>query len=183
MVKEEPFIYLPTDNQEVARIREFFGLSRNFPTSDLFVRNSLGEPLRAIYISNSLVRHVINRNPTLRLLNAGTRLFVRQPDPKSETTCLWRAHSDGLELVDPFLGKERAINASVDEIWELLKSGSQFPLIRNLKEGIRDKISQLPNGGFVIRVDPSASKLTDLTVPFSMPMWKSPMAVKYVFCG
>jgi multisite-specific tRNA:(cytosine-C5)-methyltransferase len=181
MVKEEPFVYLPTDHPELNHIREFFGLSPSFPTTDLFVRNAIGEPLRAIYISNALVRGVLNRNPTIRLLNAGTRLFVRQADPKSESTCLWRVHSDGLELVDPFLGSQRVVKAGVDEIWELLKSGSQFPLISSLKQGIRDQIFNLPNGGFVIRVDPSKSELTDLTVPFSMPMWKSPMAVKYIF--
>jgi hypothetical protein len=34
------------------------------------------------------------------------------------------------------------------------------------------------NGGFVLRVDPSASQATDMNVPFSLPMWKSPFAIK-----
>lgn len=120
----------------------------------------------------------MHRNPTVRLLNAGTRLFVKQPDPKAGAECLWRTHSDGLELIDPFLGPDRVVNASVDEIWELLKTGSLFPLIRNLKPNLREQIEKMKNGGFVIRVDPSASEVTDMNVPFSMPMWKSPQAVK-----
>jgi multisite-specific tRNA:(cytosine-C5)-methyltransferase len=178
--KEEPFVYLSADHPDLALVRKFFDLSPHFPTTDLFVRNATGEPLRAIYITNSLVRNVLNRNPTLRLLNAGTRLFVKQPDPKSEAECLWRIHSDGLSLIDPFLGDRRVIDASVDDIWELLKDGAQFPLIRNLKPNLRDRISKISTGGFVIRVDPSSSEATDMNVPFSMPMWKSPQAVKYV---
>lgn len=177
--KEEPFVYLPADHPDITLVRKFFGLSAHFPTTDLFVRNATGEPLRAIYISSPLVREVLNRNPTIRLLNAGTRLFVRQPDPKSEAECLWRIHSDGLSLIDPFLGNNRVVDANVDDIWELLKAGGQFPLIRDLKPALRDRISKMSNGGFVIRVDPSSSEMTEMNVPFAMPMWKSPQAVKY----
>lgn len=179
--KEEPFVYLPADHPDIELVRKFFSLSPQFPTTDLFVRNATGEPLRAIYITNSLVRDVLSRNPTIRLLNAGTRLFVRQPDPKSEAECLWRVHSDGLNLIDPFLGDKRIVDASVDDIWELLKVGAQFPLIRSLKPTLRDRISKMTTGGFVIRVDPSTSEITEMNVPFSMPMWKSPHAVKYIF--
>jgi multisite-specific tRNA:(cytosine-C5)-methyltransferase len=177
--KEEPFVYLPTDHPDLALVRKFFGLSPHFPTTDLFVRNATGEPLRGIYITNSLVREVLNRNPTIRLLNAGTRLFVKQPDPKSEAECLWRIHSDGLSLIDPFLGDNRIVDASVDDIWEIMKSEAQFPLIRDLKPILKDRISNMSNGGFVIRVDPSGSEMTEMNVSFSLPMWKSPHAVKY----
>jgi multisite-specific tRNA:(cytosine-C5)-methyltransferase len=181
MGKEEPFIYLPSDHHEIDLVRRFFDLSPKFPTTDLFVRNATGEPLRAIYITSSFVREVIHRNPTIRLLNAGTRLFVRQPDPKSEAECLWRIHSDGLSLIDPFLGEARLVYATVDEIWELLRVGAQFPLIQSLKENLGKQILRMKNGGFVIRVDPSSSETTDMNVPFSMPMWKSPMAVKWSY--
>ena len=176
--KEEPFVYLPSDHPDLQEIRKFYDLSETFPTSDLFVRNAAGEPIRAIYISNPLVQQVLHHNPTMRLLNAGTRLFVKQPDPKSAATCQWRIQSDGLSLIDPFMGPRRIVNAKVDEIWELLKTGSQFPLIRDLKENLRSQIEKLENGGFVIRVDPSGSTETEMNVPFSMPMWKSPHAVK-----
>jgi multisite-specific tRNA:(cytosine-C5)-methyltransferase len=177
--KEEPFVYLPTDHPDIESIRKFFALSPTFPTDNLFVRNATGEPLRAIYITNSLVKQILHRNPTIRLLNAGTRLFVRQPDPKSGADCLWRIHSDGLTLIDSFLGDDRLVYADVDEIWDLLKTGSQFPLVRDLKENIRDQIFKLKNGGFVIRVDLSKGSITHMNLPFSMPMWKSPQAVKY----
>lgn len=80
--------------------------------------------------------------------------------------------------MDPFLGDDRVVYANVDEIWDLLKSGAQFPLIRSLSSNLRDRISEMGNGGFVIRVDPSKSEITDMNVPFCMPMWKSPHAVK-----
>ena len=176
--KEEPFVYLPHDHPELELICNFFGLSQ-LPTSDLFVRNATGDPLRAIYITTPFVKEVLSRNPSIRLLNAGTRLFVKQPDPKSGAECLWRIHSDGLSLIDPFLGEKRVVYAHVDEIWELLKIQSIFPLIRSLKANLRDQILKLNAGGFIIRVDPSNSK-TDMNVPFSIPMWRSAQAVKYV---
>ena len=174
--KEEPFIYIRPDHPDFAQIRTFYALSPNFPTTDLFVRNSTGDPVRAIYITNSLVKQVIHRNPNLQLLNAGTRLFVKQPDHKSNAESLWRIHSDGLSLIDPFLGPTRVVSASVDEIWELLRDGAQFPLTRDLNLRLQEQVMKLGNGGFVIRVDPQGS---EMSVPFSMPMWKSPMAVKY----
>ena len=174
--KEEPFIYIRPDHPDFSQIRNFYALSPNFPTTDFFVRNSTGDPVRAIYITNPLVKEVIHRNPTMHLLNAGTRLFVKQPDHKSNAESLWRIHSDGLALIDPFLGPTRVVNARVDEIWELLRGGAQFPLIGDLNPRLQEQVLKLGNGGFVIRVDPQGS---EMTVPFSMPMWKSPMAVKY----
>lgn len=81
-------------------------------------------------------------------------------------------------MIDPFLGPTRVVNARVDEIWELLRGGAQFPLIGDLNPRLQEQVLKLGNGGFVIRVDPQGS---EMTVPFSMPMWKSPMAVKYNF--
>ena len=173
--KEEPFIYIRPDHPDFSQIRAFYAISPNFPTSELFVRNSTGDPVRAIYITNPFVKEVILRNPNLRLLNAGTRLFVKQPDHKSNAESLWRIHSDGLALIDPFLGETRVVNARVDEIWELLRGGAQFPLIRELNPRLQEQILKIGNGGFVIRVDPQGS---EMSVPFSIPMWKSPMAVK-----
>jgi len=175
---EEPFAFIPPSHPELALIRSFFNLSPHFPMTDLFVRNSTGEPLRAIYIASPLVQTIIQRNPALHLLNAGTRLFVRQPDTKGDAQCLWRIHSDGLALIDAFLGSERVIGAKVDEVREILKENAQFPLIKDLGERLRSKISALGNGGFILRVDPSTSEATDMNVPFSLPMWKSPHAIK-----
>ena len=177
--KEEPFVYLPSDHPDIETIRKFFDLSPQFPTTNLFVRNATGDPLRAIYITTPLVQELLQSNPKIRLLNAGARLFVKQPDPNCEIECFWRIHSDGLGLIDSFLGK-RVVNASVDEVWDLLKSEAHFPLIRNLKTNLQDEISGLGNGGFVIRVDPSKGGIAEMKEPFSMPMWKSPHAVKYV---
>jgi multisite-specific tRNA:(cytosine-C5)-methyltransferase len=174
--KEEPFVYIRPDHSDFSQIRTFYALSPSFPTTDLFARNSTGDPVRAIYITNPLVKEVIHRNPNMRLLNAGTRLFVKQPDHKSNAESLWRIHSDGLTLIDPFLGPTRVVSARVDEIWELLRQGAQFPLIRDLNPRLQEQVSKMGNGGFVIRVDPQGS---EMSVPFTMPMWKSPMAVKY----
>ena len=175
---EEPFNFIPPSHPELTLIRTFFNLSPHFPMTDLFVRNSTGEPLHAIYIASPLVQAIIRRNPALRLLNAGTRLFVRQPDTKGHAKCLWRIHSDGLSLIDAFLGPERVIGAKVDEIRGILKENAQFPLIKDVDERLRNKISALGNGGFILRVDPSTSEATDMNVPFSLPMWKSPHAIK-----
>jgi multisite-specific tRNA:(cytosine-C5)-methyltransferase len=176
--KEEPFTFLAPDHPELENIRAFFDLHPEFPTTDLFVRNSKGDPLNAIYITSSLVKDLMHRNPSAHILNAGVRLFSNQNDPKSGAKCFWRVNSDGLDLVDPFLGPKRVVYAEVDEIWELLKTGAQFPLVAGLKKGLREQISKLATGGFVVRIDPSKSGMTDMNVPFAIPMWKSPMAVK-----
>jgi multisite-specific tRNA:(cytosine-C5)-methyltransferase len=175
---EEPFTFIPPSHPELTIIRTFFNLSPRFPMTDFFVRNSTGEPLRAIYIASPFVQAIIQRNPTLTLLNAGTRLFVRQTDTKGDAKCLWRVHSDGLSLIDPFFGPERVIEAEVDEIRDLLDETVQFPLIKKLDTRLRESISALGNGGFIMRVDTSTSQATDMDVPFSLPMWKSPYAVK-----
>ena len=175
---EEPFVFLPHDHPDLHNIRTFHAIDPSFPTNDLFVRNAKGDPLRAIYIVTPLVKELMTRNPTARILNAGTRLFVKQPDHKSDAGSFWRVHSDGLTLIDSFLGKDRVVTADVDEVWELLKSGPQFPPIRNLAPNLRDQVSGLRNGGFVIRVNPAKSGRTEIKVPFTMPMWKSPSAVK-----
>ena len=51
-----------------------------FPTSNVLVRNPDGETARVLYISNDIVKTIIQNNSyeRLRLTAAGTKIFAKQ---------------------------------------------------------------------------------------------------------
>lgn len=114
--KEEPYIYLSPEDEQVKTCLEFFELSPDFPVESLLVRNAQGLPLRQIYFTSPLVRALLlsNSHARMRLISCGVKLFSRQDSGKDGTyRCKWRVISEGLEVLRPFMGPRRIIKANV----------------------------------------------------------------------
>ena len=55
-------------------------MSSNFPSSNLLVRNPIGDTVRSLYMVNDVVKSIVQHNDyaRIRLMTAGTKVFGKQ---------------------------------------------------------------------------------------------------------
>nr|OQO20247.1 hypothetical protein B0A51_17063 [Rachicladosporium sp. CCFEE 5018] len=160
---EESFKYLPPTHLELLSIAQFYALSPLFPTSRFLVRNPAGDPVKGIYYSSRLVRDILNANTNrgqgFKFVHAGVKMFMKQDVQGQEGVCRWRIQSEGLGILEGWVGESRVVR-----LW---KRGTlrrllveMFPKVggedgqegwRGLGE-IGERVSQLSMGCCVLRV-------------------------------
>lgn len=154
---EEPFKYLPPDHLELVSIYEFYNLSPDFPRDRFMVRNATGEPVKTIYYTSLLARDILttNEGTGLKFVHCGVKMFVRQ-DVQKENTCKWRIQTDGLPVLEAWVGEERVVRLwKKSTLKKLLVE--MFPKVdgegwRELGE-IGERVRDIEYGCCVLRVE------------------------------
>lgn len=109
-IHEEPYKYLPADHPELLKIYEFYQISERFPKDRFMVRNATGEPVKAIYYTSTHVRDILNENEGrgMKFVQAGVKMFMKQ-DAQGQDICRWRIQSEGLSILEPWVGEQRIV--------------------------------------------------------------------------
>ncbi|KAI9892011.1 MAG: regulator of (H+)-ATPase in vacuolar membrane [Vezdaea aestivalis] len=107
---EEPFIFLPADHPELEFIFRFYNLHARFPRNRFMVRNSAGMPTKGIYYTSGLCRDILmaNEGSGIKFIHCGVKMFVKQ-DIQLQETCPWRIQSEGLPIIEAWVGGERVV--------------------------------------------------------------------------
>ena len=119
---EEPFKYLDPNHEELQSIYSFYHLSPRFPRDRFMVRNALGNPVKTIYYTSSLARTILveNEGKGMKFVHCGVKMFVKQ-DVQKPGVCKWRIQTDGLPLLEAWVGEERVVKLwSRDTLRKLL---------------------------------------------------------------
>ncbi|KAM0749571.1 S-adenosyl-L-methionine-dependent methyltransferase [Meredithblackwellia eburnea MCA 4105] len=176
--KEEPYIFLDPEDEQVKICVDFFDLDPSFPLSSLLVRNASGQALRTIYFTSPIVRELLlsNSYKRMRLTSCGVKLFARQDASRDGVfRCKWRVLAEGLELIRPFMGPKRVIRCKPDTLRVFMEALSTS--IENIKdEEFVKRINEMEPGSCVLEVAVAGSDVEfeqDLVLPF----WKSKASV------
>lgn len=156
---EEPFKYLDPNHDELQSIYSFYHLSPRFPRDRFMVRNAMGNPVKTIYYSSDLARTILveNEGKGMKFVHCGVKMFVKQ-DVQKPGVCKWRIQTDGLPLLEAWVGKDRVVNVwSRDTLKKLLVE--MFPKVtgggwKDLGE-IGERVRDIEMGCCLLRVEPS----------------------------
>ena len=156
---EEPFKYLSPDHPELQFIYEFYNLSPSFPRDRFVVRNASGNPVRTIYYSSTLARDILieNEGKGIKFVHCGVKMFVSQ-DVQKVGVCPWRIQSEGLPILEGWVGEERVVRLrSRETLRKLLVE--MFPKVtgegwQELGE-IGERVRDISMGCCVLRVEKS----------------------------
>lgn len=173
---EEPFKYIPTDHPEVKTIEAFYNLSPRFPRDRFMVRNAMGDPAKTIYYTSALIRDILveNEGKGIKFIHGGVRMFMKQ-DVQGEGVCRWRIQSEGMPILEGYVGEERIVRLYRRETLRKLLI-EMFPKVddgvwKNLGE-IGERVRDISMGCCVLRIEPS-----DQDGGFSermvLPLWRS----------
>lgn len=107
---EEPYKYLRPDHPELQSIYDFYDISSRFPRGRYMVRNATGEPVKAIYYTSDHVRDILtcNEGQGIKFVQAGVKMFMKQ-DAQGQDICRWRIQSEGIPILEPWVGEARVV--------------------------------------------------------------------------
>lgn len=156
---EEPFKYLSPDHPELQSIYEFYDLSPRFPRDRFMVRNASGNPVRTIYYTSTLARDILieNEGKGIKFVHCGVKMFVSQ-DVQKVGVCPWRIQSEGLPILEGWVGEDRVVRLrSRETLRKLLVE--MFPKVtgegsQELGE-IGERVRDISMGCCVLRVEKS----------------------------
>lgn len=155
---EEPFRYLDPNHPELLPIFKFFEISDRFPRDRFMVRNVEANPSRTVYYTSALARDILvaNQGHGIKFVHCGVKMFVKQ-DAQRLDVCRWRIQTDGLRMVEPWLGPSRAVTLTQKETFRKLLV-EMFPKVdgggwQNLGE-IGERVRDIPMGCSIIYIDP-----------------------------
>ncbi|EXJ57500.1 hypothetical protein A1O7_07848 [Cladophialophora yegresii CBS 114405] len=179
---EEPFKYLPSTLPEIKQIRDFYNLSPRFPLTRFMVRNPDGTATKNIYYTSELSKEILQENEGkgLKFVHAGVKMFVKQDAPSPEV-CPWRIQTDGLRLLEAWVGPERVVRLRKKQTLRKLLI-EMFPKF-NGEEGeqlgeVGEQVRKLSMGCCVLIIEPTQTDEngTDgegLKERMVFPLWKS----------
>lgn len=156
---EEPFKYLDPDMEELGAIRKFYNISSRFPRDRFMVRNATGTATKNIYYTTSLAKSILQENEGkgMKFVHSGVKMFVKQDVPSPEV-CPWRIQTDGLAILEAWVGPERVVKLTKRETLRKLLI-EMFPRFhgddwQNLGE-IGEQVRDISMGCCVLRIEPT----------------------------
>ncbi|CEL09585.1 Putative tRNA cytosine-5-methylases and related enzymes of the NOL1/NOP2/sun superfamily [Aspergillus calidoustus] len=172
---EEPFRYIDPNHEELEPIYKYFELSDRFPRDRFMVRNADATPTRTVYYTSALARDILvaNQGHGLKFVHCGVKMFVKQ-DAQRPDVCRWRIQTDGLRLVEPWLGPARAVTLTQKETFHKLLV-EMFPKVddggwQKLGE-IGERVRDIPMGCSILYVNSEGeNKFSERMV---LPLWRS----------
>lgn len=110
-----------------------------FPSRNVFVRNPEGEAARGLYVSNDIVKSIIQHNSyeRIRLTSAGTKVFAKQDGGKSGGA-QYRYLGESLPVILPFIESRAVIEGDMACLRTLLESN--YPLCERFSDTFRAAI-------------------------------------------
>ena len=173
---EEPFKFLDADIPELEQIRRFYNVSTRFPRDRFLVRNAQSTASKNVYYTTALAKDILQENEGkgMKFVHSGIKMFVKQDVPKPEI-CPWRIQTDGLPILEAWVGRERVVTLTKKEtLRKLLKE--MFPRFdeSNWEElgEIGEQVREIGMGCCVLVVEPSNDP-DGLNERMVFPLWKS----------
>ena len=147
--KESPYTYLSPDDPSVVTCLEKLNIGSSFPAQNLLVRNPTGEAARSMYLTNDLVRKIIENNDytRLRLVTAGTKIFGRQEGKSAGSG--FRVLGDGIPVVMPYIADEHIVVADVEALRVLMEG--YYPLLSAFNQEFREILETKSPGNHIVR--------------------------------
>ncbi|KAK7420866.1 tRNA (cytosine-5-)-methyltransferase ncl1 [Neonectria magnoliae] len=173
---EEPFKYLDPAHPIIQNIKEFYHISTRFPDDRYMVRNEMGEPAKAIYYTSALLRDILKENEGrgIKFIHGGVRMYMKQDAPSAEV-CRWRIQSEGMPILQGYVGEPRVIHLRNKETFHKLLI-EMFPRISGDDwqrfDEIGGRVRDIGMGCCVLRIEPDGSD-PDFNERMALPLWKS----------
>ncbi|GBE83565.1 Multisite-specific tRNA:(cytosine-C(5))-methyltransferase trm4b [Sparassis crispa] len=181
--KENPYTFISPEDPIIQTCIANLRLQPSFPASNLLVRNPAGEPVRSLYMTNALVKSIVQHNDytRLRLVTCGTKVIGKQ-EASAEVRregggadMQFRVLGEGLPVVLPYIDPEAVLGADITALKVLMEG--YYPLCSGFGEPFRSTIEGKATGSYVVRFQPGHINNASLSHDLVLPIWKSNVSV------
>jgi multisite-specific tRNA:(cytosine-C5)-methyltransferase len=155
--------------------RTRLNLNADFPASKVLVRNPDGDAVRSLYLTNGIIKTIVEHNDytRLRIINCGTKVFTKQ-DGGRGMDASFRVLGEGLPVVLPYIRPETIMDCDIGILKTLLSV--YYPLCGTFPEPFKTAIEARGKFcGFFCRFDPQmlVTEPGSHVVRFSPGEWDS----------
>jgi len=121
--------------------RQSLGLTSHFPSANVLVRNPDGAAVRTLYLTNNIVKKIVQHNDynRIRLTTCGTKVFTKQEGGKG-VSAQFRVLGEGLPVVLPYINQNTIMAADIPTLKTLLEV--YYPLCISFSEPFRSDIEK-----------------------------------------
>ncbi|KAJ7652218.1 S-adenosyl-L-methionine-dependent methyltransferase [Mycena rosella] len=170
--KEHPYTFLPSDDATLASCIARLHLTPDFPSANVLVRNPEGDAARSLYITNALVKAVVQNNDynRIRLTFAGTKVFAKQEAGRG-VDAQFRVLGEALPLVLPYTDPATIVDADLVVLRTLVEG--HYPLCAVFPEPFRGLMTDAGSGSHIVRFPQSELNGASLSHDVILPIWKS----------
>jgi multisite-specific tRNA:(cytosine-C5)-methyltransferase len=174
--KENPYTYLQPDDPNVQTCIKQLHLTPEFPSSNVLVRNPDGDGIRALYLTNDIVKTVILNNDysRIRLTSAGIKVFIKQ-DAGKDAGSHFRILGESLSVALPYTDQSKIIDASAASLRRMVET--YYPLCSTFEEPFKSIIEDRAPGCHIVRFSLSSSADPTLHRQLVLPIWKSNVSI------
>lgn len=163
--------------------RKQLNLDTHFPASNVLVRNPEGDAVRSLYLTNDIIKAIVQHNDyaRLRIINSGTKVFTKQEGGRGMDAS-FRVLGEGLPVVLPYIDSATIMEGDIVLLKTLLSV--YYPLCASLSEPFKSVIeaggeSFVANRDILVkRIAPSVWKPRR-----TIPRWRLGWCdVRFFFC-
>ncbi|KAK7471032.1 tRNA (cytosine-5-)-methyltransferase ncl1 [Stygiomarasmius scandens] len=174
--KEMPYTFLASEDPTLLSCIERLHLTKDFPSSNVLVRNPEGDVVRSMYLTNDIIKSVIQNNDftKIRLTAAGTKVFTKQEGGKG-SEAQYRILGEGLPVVLPYVDPANILQANMSALKTFVES--HYPLTTSFEEPFKTVLEGLILGCHVVNFPPGELDGSSLTHELLLPIWKSGVSV------
>lgn len=159
--KENPYTFLPPEDPVIQACMQvtFMVSSRvmliywcfssqlnllpEFPAGNMLVRNPTGDTVRSLYLTNDIVKQIVENNDysRMRLMTCGTKVIAKQEGAaakRDEVNSQFRVLSEGLPAMLPYIRTDSILTADVANLKILMET--YYPVISGFSGPFRSAI-------------------------------------------
>ncbi|KAJ3188828.1 tRNA (cytosine(34)-C(5))-methyltransferase [Gaertneriomyces sp. JEL0708] len=179
---EAPFTFLPEDHPVITQLRDFYGISEEFPMSSFLIRSLPTTNPATVYFAAPSIRRLITSPSShrLKIVNTGIRIFTKNSANSTEQNSVnYRLVNEGMDVISSFVDDRRVVICErLSEIRTLL--AKEYPKFEDLGDlGI--KIATITSGSCIVRYDPHTDVETKghcrVRHVIQLPIWRAAVSV------
>lgn len=174
--KENPFTFLKPDDPVIQGCISQLHLKPDLPADNILVRNPTGDTVRSMYMTNDLVRQIVEYNDytRMRLMTCGTKVMGKQEGAAAKlegATPQYRVLSEGLPVMLPYIEPSSVLSADVAALKVLMEN--YYPVVTHFQEPFRSAMEPKAQGCYIVRFQQGQLGTASLTHDLVLPIWKS----------
>ncbi|KAI0342424.1 S-adenosyl-L-methionine-dependent methyltransferase [Trametopsis cervina] len=178
--KENPYTYLSPDDPVLQVCISQLNLSPDYPATNMLVRNPTGDAIRSLYMTNDIVKQIVENNDytRMRLMTCGTKVMAKQEGAAAKregAESQFRILSEGLPAMLPYVRAEAILTADVVSLKILMEN--YYPVLSGFPGPFRSAIEKKTAGCIIVRFEKSQIEDTSLTHDLVLPIWKSNVSI------
>ena len=148
-------LWKPLENEDYEWIREYYGLSPDFPRDQLIYLIESG-PKKILMISEAIKKVLeYDGKQVLNKINLGAKAFVRNKEGFSKNFCRFRICQDSIVALFPFVSKRKVKCSLQDFKFVLQKKNMRHDELPSVE--LQNKLKELGEGSVVLFLPHSSS--------------------------